>query len=366
VNLGLKDTHIYLSCLVGLLFPFRLEAQYVIDGILTDTSGKWGRIHLELVESIEDLTHLNANNVLVSSPIESNGYFRLEGMGLPEGKQLYRLFLMKKSDGERNVGISNGAVRNFNLIVLENDAKISLRCSDVATSFAYCSFGNSPESQAIAHLYDQILGPINREYIKDGIETSELKTQLLSRKQSDMLLHFADTTNMVLPGIVALQLLPDFEAEFKNAPVRFRRFVQKIVAKAPKSAYALEFKAKIEALEAKLFGKKTDWTSFLLVFFMTLSAVLSFLAIRLHKKLRQLQTQILPNEPLDSTALNALSPKELEVLQLVAQGKSNKEIATALFIETSTVKSHVNKVYQKLGVTTRQEARQWLDLVKNL
>jgi DNA-binding NarL/FixJ family response regulator len=60
--------------------------------------------------------------------------------------------------------------------------------------------------------------------------------------------------------------------------------------------------------------------------------------------------------------LENLSPKELEVLLLLADGKSNKEIAQSLFIETSTVKSHVNKIYQKLNIATRQEARQWADL----
>jgi len=54
--------------------------------------------------------------------------------------------------------------------------------------------------------------------------------------------------------------------------------------------------------------------------------------------------------------IEALSKKELEVYKLIVAGKSNKEIASALFVETTTIKSHISKVYQKLGVKNRKEA----------
>jgi len=52
----------------------------------------------------------------------------------------------------------------------------------------------------------------------------------------------------------------------------------------------------------------------------------------------------------------ALSPREIEVLQLISRGKSNKEIAAALFVAESTVKTHVATIYEKLKVTDRTEA----------
>jgi two-component system NarL family response regulator len=51
-----------------------------------------------------------------------------------------------------------------------------------------------------------------------------------------------------------------------------------------------------------------------------------------------------------------LSERELEVLRLMALGMSNLDIATALSIGESTVKSHVNRVLSKLGVTDRTQA----------
>ncbi|MEH2181291.1 response regulator transcription factor [Nostoc sp.] len=51
-----------------------------------------------------------------------------------------------------------------------------------------------------------------------------------------------------------------------------------------------------------------------------------------------------------------LSERELEVLRLMAQGMSNQEIGTALSIGESTVKSHVNRILSKLGVSDRTQA----------
>lgn len=51
-----------------------------------------------------------------------------------------------------------------------------------------------------------------------------------------------------------------------------------------------------------------------------------------------------------------LTPKEVEVLALLAEGGSNSDIATALFVSPSTVKTHLIHIYQKLEVGRRTEA----------
>ncbi|WP_295805330.1 response regulator transcription factor [uncultured Corynebacterium sp.] len=52
----------------------------------------------------------------------------------------------------------------------------------------------------------------------------------------------------------------------------------------------------------------------------------------------------------------ALSARELEILQALSTGQSNKQIAQELFISEATVKTHLIHVYQKLGVETRTAA----------
>jgi ATP/maltotriose-dependent transcriptional regulator MalT len=54
--------------------------------------------------------------------------------------------------------------------------------------------------------------------------------------------------------------------------------------------------------------------------------------------------------------LDALSERELEILRLVSQGFSNREIADQMVIALGTVKTHVHNIYSKLGVESRTQA----------
>ncbi|MGH3703699.1 MAG: response regulator transcription factor, partial [Agromyces sp.] len=57
-----------------------------------------------------------------------------------------------------------------------------------------------------------------------------------------------------------------------------------------------------------------------------------------------------------SVTAPSLSPRELEVLRLVADGSSNPEIARALFIGEATVKTHLLHAFEKLEVSDRTRA----------
>ncbi len=58
----------------------------------------------------------------------------------------------------------------------------------------------------------------------------------------------------------------------------------------------------------------------------------------------------------DSPGSEDLSPRELDVLRLVTQGKQNKEIAAELFITERTVKFHISSILSKLNAGNRTEA----------
>jgi NarL family two-component system response regulator LiaR len=54
-----------------------------------------------------------------------------------------------------------------------------------------------------------------------------------------------------------------------------------------------------------------------------------------------------------------ITPRELEILELIAQGMSNREIAEKLFVSENTVKTHSSRVFDKLGARRRTQAVQF-------
>ena len=59
------------------------------------------------------------------------------------------------------------------------------------------------------------------------------------------------------------------------------------------------------------------------------------------------------------TTLPILTPRELEILQLVVAGYTNKAIAAEIFISEKTVEFHLDNIYSKIGVRTRLMAGMW-------
>lgn len=68
---------------------------------------------------------------------------------------------------------------------------------------------------------------------------------------------------------------------------------------------------------------------------------------------QKLQASSLP-ESIDST-LSILTPRELDVARLVAMGATNQEIAQKLFISQSTVKTHINSIFNRLNLKNRAQ-----------
>ncbi len=66
-----------------------------------------------------------------------------------------------------------------------------------------------------------------------------------------------------------------------------------------------------------------------------------------------------PGQPSLDPELDQLTPREREVLRLIARGYTYKEIARELFISAKTVESHVSSVLRKLQLSTRHQLTRW-------
>jgi len=79
------------------------------------------------------------------------------------------------------------------------------------------------------------------------------------------------------------------------------------------------------------------------------------------KKISILSNQIKEQSKFKDDGIDALigglTERQREVYDLIISGKTNKEIMTELFIEQSTLKSHINQIYRKLEIKSRRELK---------
>src|SRR5215467_4826460 len=98
------------------------------------------------------------------------------------------------------------------------------------------------------------------------------------------------------------------------------------------------------------------------------AAVFAALGIWLGVKFTRREERVIVREiPVRSTAFSlnesklaelGITPRELEILQLIAQGLSNREIAEKLFVSENTVKTHSSRLFDKLSARRRTQAVQ--------
>jgi DNA-binding NarL/FixJ family response regulator len=73
-----------------------------------------------------------------------------------------------------------------------------------------------------------------------------------------------------------------------------------------------------------------------------------------------------PADTISAGAQSGLTQREQEIMNLLAKGHSNPDIASELFLSEKTVKNHVNHIYAKLGVSSRAQAiAHWLGIIRH-
>jgi DNA-binding CsgD family transcriptional regulator len=111
-------------------------------------------------------------------------------------------------------------------------------------------------------------------------------------------------------------------------------------------------------------GTKWFWSDypFIALLLVIIALSLAIVLIRIEKKkVQDLSNKISlssnNNSNLFIDRLNLLTNRQREIFDLISEGKSNKEIINKLFIELSTLKTHINKIYKTLEISNRKEAR---------
>ncbi|MCW0481998.1 helix-turn-helix domain-containing protein [Gaoshiqia sediminis] len=332
-----------------LLFVFLTGGShaYEIIGKLNISSDWQPRIYLASINSPENLFVASPEFIVNETFIEPDGNFRLSGQDMPDDPRFYRLYLVRNNLFA--VEFMTDSVRNFVHLILNNQDSIYLENSD-----PYQVFGAVQITGAARNVR---LNEFENAYYQKRKLIQEINTvakrDFYSQSLNKYIREFVEGCDDPLVGLFAIYHIADKETDFLRNPGFYFSFQDRLAVSHPKHFYAHAYNNLItnlvgyRDLVCEIPKITKPWRTWII---WGEAAIIFFLLFLLFRKRR--------NRSSDKAVelKNLLTEKERLIWESLAAGKTNKEIAADLFIELSTVKTHINNLYKRLGVSSRKEA----------
>lgn len=296
-------------------------------------------------------------DIIASADIDSSGNFTIKGNDLPADNRFYRLYVTP--DVQTRNAVYAGSHRNYILLAMNNKTEVGVYCADFcAPYFVYTVMGSPQNEDMLA-----VQNIVNNYYsaYRDSLGAS--KKEFLNNKRYTDLKQFADTTANLMAGLWAV-IEMDMTANYARDAVFFHSFAEKFRKGADAPNYYTLLNEQISLLQYKN-GNRESRPSVWLLIAITLLLICSII-MNVYLLRRKARSAIVPTdndsvpvavneESAIKTLIETLTIKEREILQMVHEGLSNKEIADKLNVEVSTIKTHVSRIYQKTDIKNRKE-----------
>jgi len=326
-----------------------------ISGNIKLSDGWQPVVFMASISSPENLNVASPDFILAKTFINPDGSFSFGNVVLPADPQFYRFYLVKNESSLVEFNIKGN--RNFVYFILDNSSTLSFSAEIAANSL---SIINVRGVESNSRLLEFEAGYAVKRKKLTG-EISKAQKEFLTRDLENYIRSFVDSCENSMVGLFALYHIEDKETDFLRNNTFYFNFQKKINKEYPLSVYANAYDELVQDLVGfrdivcEIAGVIPKWKNQLIV---AESIIIFILLLLLMFTLFQLRNnRTAKNEKYESKVLfDKLTQKEKEILQLLSVGKTNKEIALALFVELSTVKTHINSIYKQLEVSNRKEA----------
>lgn len=338
------------------LWSFQSFSQYSFEGqIAENVDGK--TVYLSIIEDYRKLSRPYLEQIIKKASVDSTGYFKFQGDNLSIDNRIYRIHVdecseeaidskhfLRRCDNSRSI-----------LFIANNSDSITF-----PTSFAdevLCEI-TSTNSKSEAFLQ---IDALKEEMAFDFYDfRSEANRKLNSKKWFTRLQDFGENLNEPLTELYVYDFLSDKRNETYSYYLKdiskndyYSGLAERLEEKYPNTVFTELYKSEIatdQQINSQNKNANSYWKSIL--------GVLLALSILLNIYFVARQNSRKKNHK--NNALGKLTQQEQKIVNEILKDKTNKEIASDLFISLSTVKTHINNLYKKLNVTSREEIKQLL------
>jgi len=330
---------------------FTLSAQFLFSGQVTEDF-KDATAYLTIVDEYHKSDLLLTENIIQECKIDSLRQFVFKGDFLNSKNMLYKIHVDTCNDEISDLKhlLNHCETSNSILFIANNTDTIFFPLNDLSQLF--CEIKQSSKHNTaileINALQETLL--INLQNSKSDGQRSIIYKNCFQKLQE-----FSKSFNDPIIELYTYHLYANeksFSRNFYLADLRISSYyadlLERLTLKYPKSNYTKQFKSDLKKdrysqVESNNSGNST--LTYIIGVLLIISILVNIILFQKTKAKKELKIDY----------KTVLTPQEQKVFELMYQKSSNKNIADTLFISVSTVKTHINNIYAKLGISSRKE-----------
>ena len=337
-----------------LFLSLSVKAQYSFSGHV-DNSIWQNNVYLSLIEDYRKLSGVFSEQIISMHQLDSLGYFQFSGNQLDSENRIYRIHVDNCKDAEQTQNHFEGQCDDSKEVLFIANNNDSIEFPFTFDNQMFCRvLSNNEKANAFIRI-DSLKEQMKYAYAE---YRSEASRKLNNKKWFKTLQDFGTNLNEPLAELYIYAFLSDRSNNFHQyyledlkSNVYYDNLLTRLKSSYPNSPYTKQYENEITSDKYSIQDVKessNQWLFYIVLVVCIISVILNiFLLSKVYRKEK--------NTKADLKSL--LTKQEQNILQLLLEDKSNKDIADTLFVSLSTVKTHVNNIFRKLKVQTRDEAK---------
>ena len=337
-----------------LCFPSIGIAQYQFTGEVDKDN--WPEpVYLSLIEDYRKLSGVYPEQIIQKTQPDSLGTFIFVGDHLPKGNHIYKIQTHNCSGTEEdNVHFDGFCPKSKEILfIAKNTDTIALPFSFDQEMF--CKVVSTNQKSDAFIKIDSLIHEMQYAFGKYRSTTSQ---KINAAKWLTTLQDYAQEQNEPLLELYVYSFLSNksnelhkYYLEDLKQNVYYDELLDRLQQQYPESPYTEQYRMELASdrflSNPEEHTAKKPWLPIIAILLL-LSVVLNLFQLYHHRK-KKAVSHLLKEQN--------LTPQEQKILELILQDKTNKEIATTIFVSVSTVKTHINNLYKKLNVASREEVK---------
>ncbi len=331
------------------------SAQYLFEGKVGPAFQE-GTVYLSLVEDYRKLSGVYHEQIIAKTTPDEEGYFLFAGDNLPSENKIYRIHADTCEDTDQNIAHITGHCPNSEEVLFVANNTTALELPFGFEQEMFCKIVTRDRSAGTFLKIDSLKNDMRYAFME---YRSEANRKINTQKWFHILQEYGAQLKEPLAELYIYSFLSDRKSVLHsyyltdlNNNTYYDQLLDRLKADYPEAPYTKQYEAELRSdrflISETTHDNRLPWWVYFLGVVCLVSILGNLYFFRSQKKQAYTQQEM----------RQRLSEQEEKVLQLILHNKTNKEIATEIFVSVSTVKTHINNLYRKLDVTSREEVKE--------